>query len=88
MAKKTIIIVVVILVLIILVAGGYIFWDQYKKFKEKNPFGDLADFAKNIGNVATRGVLPSLETNPFADKPNLNPVDKTNPYANIKTNPF
>lgn len=27
-------------------------------------------------------------TNPLEGKPELNPVDKTNPFTNIKTNPF
>lgn len=33
--------------------------------------------------------LPSIENpNPIENKPDLNPIDKTNPYKNIKTNPF
>lgn len=32
---------------------------------------------------------PAYESdNPLEKKPELNPVTKTNPYANIKTNPF
>lgn len=37
---------------------------------------------------AIKGVLPDIQANPLEEKPNLNPVDKTNPYKNIKTNPF
>lgn len=33
--------------------------------------------------------VPAYGTdNPLEKKPELNPVTKTNPYANIKTNPF
>jgi len=37
---------------------------------------------------ATKGVLPDIQTNLLEEKPDLNPIDKTNPYKNIKTNPF
>ncbi len=33
-------------------------------------------------------VVPSVSTNPLDNKPNINPVDQTNPFKNIKTNPF
>lgn len=36
-----------------------------------------------IENAPTYGT-----DNPLEKKPELNPVTKTNPYANIKTNPF
>lgn len=33
--------------------------------------------------------LPTYGTdNPLEKKPDLNPVEKTNPFADIKTNPF
>lgn len=33
-------------------------------------------------------IAPSVSTNPLDNKPNINPVDQTNPFKNIKTNPF
>ena len=33
-------------------------------------------------------VLPSVSTNPLDNKPDINPADQTNPFKNIKTNPF
>jgi flagellar basal body-associated protein FliL len=32
--------------------------------------------------------VPSVSTNPLDNKPDINPVDQTNPFKNIKTNPF
>ncbi|OGI71172.1 hypothetical protein A3B84_01410 [Candidatus Nomurabacteria bacterium RIFCSPHIGHO2_02_FULL_35_13] len=75
MNKKKIVIIVVILVIIIVVIG-YLF------LSSKTPF-------QSIENV-NQGVLPSLgeSTNPLKNKPNVNPVDVSNPFRSIKTNPF
>ncbi len=41
-----------------------------------------------IIETANEEVLPSVSTNPLDNKPNINPADQTNPFKNIKTNPF
>ncbi len=57
--------------------------------KSKIKFLDEAgDMAGKITDSATKGVLPSLQTNPLEDKPDINPADKANPFKDIKTNPF
>lgn len=33
-------------------------------------------------------VVPTTSTNPLDNKPNINPIDQTNPFNNVKTNPF
>lgn len=39
--------------------------------------------------AGTVGELPAYGTdNPLEKKPDLNPAAKTNPFSNIKTNPF
>ena len=43
---------------------------------------------KNITVTPEEEVSPSIVANPLDNKPNINPVDQTNPYRNIKTNPF
>lgn len=85
MDKKMIIIIsaVAAVLLIALILGGYFYWINYKKIKT-NDFGT----AENITNSATKGVLPSLETNPLENKPDINPADNANPLKDIKTNPF
>lgn len=33
-------------------------------------------------------VVPTTSTNPLDNKPNINPIDQTNPFNSVKTNPF
>ena len=83
---KKIIIIIIAAVLLVVLVGGYFLWANFKKSKA----GALDNIgtAEDITNSATKGVLPSIETNPLEDKPDLNPADKANPYKDIKTNPF
>lgn len=75
--NKKILISILVLLILGLVGGGY-YW--YWQSGKASP-GQSAE-------TAGGGALPSLTTNPLENKPNLNPVDKTNPFQNIKTNPF
>lgn len=77
MSKKTLFIIIG--AIIILAAAGYFYWS-----------GVSNDSDKGIMENATRGVLPSLvpAENPLQDVPSVNPVDASNPFKNIKTNPF
>ena len=43
---------------------------------------------ENLGTEAAKGTLPSINTNPMENAPDTNPVSKTNPFSNLKTNPF
>ncbi len=43
---------------------------------------------KVVTETPNEEVAPSVSTNPLDNKPNINPVDQTNPFTNIKTNPF
>ncbi|MFH1967803.1 MAG: hypothetical protein ABIJ84_00260 [bacterium] len=86
MDKKIIIITAIVIVLLVVLLGGYFLWLGIKKPK---PGGlDNLGTAEDITNSATKGVLPSLQTNPLEDKPDINPADKANPFTVIKTNPF
>lgn len=64
-----------------------------KSKKEVSPSTQALDeagqTAEKITESATQGVLPDLSNqNPLEDKPDVNPVSKTNPFSEIKTNPF
>ena len=86
MGKKTIIIIIAVSFLIIgLAIGGYFYWMQKSKIKFLEEAGDAA---QNITDSATKGLLPSLGTNPLENKPDINPADRANPIKDIKTNPF
>jgi hypothetical protein len=86
MTQKTIIIIaasVLAAILIIAAIGGYLYWANSKKTRM-----DGLNTAEDITNSATKGVLPSIQTNPLENKPDVNPADKANPFANIRINPF
>ncbi|MBI2041590.1 MAG: hypothetical protein HYT20_01040 [Candidatus Nealsonbacteria bacterium] len=86
MVNKKIILAIIILSIAGAAAGGYFYWN--KKNTETNALDKINEAANKIKDSATQGVLPSLQTNPLENKPDINPVDKINPYQNIKTNPF
>ncbi len=94
MGKKPILIIIVVVLLIGLGVGGYFGWKKYKEYKDLKlqeetlkKAGEAADIIKDS---AAKGVLPSMNitSNPMENEPVINPVEKANPYKNIKTNPF
>lgn len=87
MNKKTLAIISTVILIIALGVGGYFYWKSKANKGEKTP-ETAAGPAEKLTEGATRGVLPSIQTNPLENKPDLNPADKANPYTNIKTNPF
>ena len=90
MPKKVMLIIIIIsvILLIALGIGGYFYWINLKKSAIQNSLKNTGNAAEDITNSATRGVLPSIQTNPLENKPDVNPADKANPFKNIKTNPF
>jgi len=101
MKKNILIIAVAVIVLLVLsITGGYLFYWRSKpaavapdnsannpKTEDTAKTDNTADINKATED-ATKGVLPDIQTNPLDEKPDMNPVDKTNPYKDIKTNPF
>ncbi len=87
--KKIVILIITAVLITGLVVGGYFYWNA--KFRAKPGIESLetaGEVAEKITESATKGVLPSIQTNPLDNKPDINPVDKVNPYKDIKTNPF
>ncbi len=87
MNKKTIIIIAAGFLIVGLAIGGYFYWNWMEKEKIKF-LQEAGDAAEKITDSATKGVLPSLGTNPLESKPDINPADSANPIKNIKINPF
>ena len=80
MSKKYLI-VVLILVTLILAGGGY-----YWKTRMQKP-APAADTVEEISET----VLPAIDTstaNPAESIQSVDPYEKTNPFSNIKINPF
>lgn len=87
-SKKMLILIIVVL-LAGLIAGGFIFWNKWKKSDSSSAQLEKAgEVAEEITESVTKGTLPSLGTNPLENKPDINPANQTNPFTNIKTNPF
>ena len=92
MNKKTLIILIILIAIVLLAAlgaGGYIYWNKWKKLKAGTEALEKAgEAAGKIIEGATKGLLPSVGVDPLENKPDINPADKANPFKNIKTNPF
>ncbi|OGN34120.1 MAG: hypothetical protein A3I39_00310 [Candidatus Yanofskybacteria bacterium RIFCSPLOWO2_02_FULL_47_9b] len=80
--NKKLLIVVLIVVVLGLVGGAYYYW---KTKVQKTAAQRAADISTEIGN----NVSPDVTT-PVVNLPdtNANPYSKTNPFSNLKTNPF
>lgn len=90
LSKKVILIIIIAVVVVGLAIGGYFFWNHWKKSAspENKAIENAGEAAEKLTESATKGVLPSIGTNPLESKPDVNPVDKANAFKNIKTNPF
>lgn len=49
---------------------------------------DTSESTDNLTESATQGTLPEIDNNPLKKAPDTNPVSKTNPYSDVRTNPF
>lgn len=76
MKKSYLIVAASVIVLLILL--GAIYWYARSGKSE----------VKTGTETPKEEVLPSVSTNPLDNKPNINPADQSNPFKNIKTNPF
>ena len=82
--KKLLIIILMVAVLI-LAGGSYYYW----KIKPQQVAEDLQKTKANISADVGNNVSPDVTT-PTVNLPNTNanPYNKTNPFSNLKTNPF
>lgn len=80
MSKKYLI-VFLILVVLILAGGGY-----YLKTKMQKPVATTG-----VSEEISKTVLPAIDTSaavPAESAQSADPYEKTNPFSNIKVNPF
>lgn len=89
---KTILATIVVIVFVGLLIFGFLYFKKSEEFPGPaiTSLEDVTENMEIINNAATGGVLPEIKTevNPLENKPNINPVDKANPFKDIKTNPF
>ncbi|OGM94842.1 hypothetical protein A2524_00085 [Candidatus Wolfebacteria bacterium RIFOXYD12_FULL_48_21] len=79
--KKTLTVVLAV-VIAVLGIGGYVYW--------KRSSVPLAPQAPDLTGNTVEDILPALDTsaNPYETVSETNPVEKTNPFTDVKTNPF
>lgn len=95
MTKKYIIIVLVLLILGL--AGGGVYYWKYRapaETPETKAISDLQEVTKSVTESVVQGsAIPSLgdvtkEVNPLENVQDTNPYSGTNPFSNVKVNPF
>lgn len=84
--QKVVIIIFIIAVIIALLAGGYLLW----KNTQKTPEEKTAEMIDKSIEAATQSALSTInpQSNPLEKLPEINPIEKANPFKNIRTNPF
>lgn len=94
MNKKQLLTVLIVVVLILIAGGGYYYWKMGKvsevsKSAAEKAAEDLQKTAADISSGIGNNVSPNVTT-PAVILPNTdaNPYSKTNPFTNLKTNPF
>ena len=90
MTKKYIIIVLVLL-LLGLAGGVYYWWASY--YKKPAPSAeqavtDIQETIESINQNVIGDIFTATTVNPMEDVPDINPYRNTNPFLDIKTNPF
>lgn len=85
---------IIIGILIIIVAAAsywlYMLYRNNANNTQINAIQQAGNSTEDLGKRSAQGVLPSIDpqSNPMESAPDINPVSKTNPFSDIKTNPF
>lgn len=83
-------ILISVLVLLILGLAGYYWW-FYKKpapSAAEQAATDIQKTVESINQNVAEGIFGATTANPMENVPNVNPYKSTNPFSDIKTNPF
>lgn len=80
-----------IIVLIIAAVGSFLVWKFFfQKTAEEGAVDTTADVTQKAQDAASAGSLPEINpvANPLEKVPETNPIEKTNPFSDLKVNPF
>ncbi len=90
--NKKLIIIISVVVFLVLVGGGYYYWKtQMQKSVGKQAVENIQKTEVGVAENVSKGVLPTIDTgavNPMESAQSANPYSKTNPFSNMKVNPF
>jgi hypothetical protein len=79
-----------VLILLILGLVSYYWW-SFRKSTSPNTESAIADIQNTVNSInqnVAEGFFGTTTANPLENVPNVNPYKNTNPFSNIKTNPF
>ena len=78
---------IIISVLLILVLAGYYWWSYKKPAPStiEQAATNIQQTVESINQNVAAGIFVATTTNPI---PDVNPYKNTNPFSDIKTNPF
>ncbi|MBI4085250.1 MAG: hypothetical protein HY432_01955 [Candidatus Liptonbacteria bacterium] len=79
--KEVILIVVAIIILVV----GYFVYALYPRETAQTP---TVQSPAEQNQAAAENVGSSVNDQPLENAPDLNPVNKANPFTSVKTNPF
>ena len=84
--KLSLIAGVIVVAVLGLAVVGYLFL----KKSQKTPEEKAAETVEKTLESATGGVLPEFPSlaNPLEKLPEINPIEKANPFKGLRTNPF
>lgn len=88
--NKKLLAAVLVVVVVALVGGGYYYWKSKTQISDAQQAAeDMQKTAAGISTDIGNNVSPDV-TIPDVNLPSTdaNPYNKTNPYSNLKTNPF
>lgn len=90
--NKKLLISILVLLIVGLAGGGYLLWVKIlAPSAAEKAVTAIQKTAESINKSATQGVLPDIKAvmiNPMENVPDVNPYSDTNPFLNIKINPF
>ena len=93
--NKKLLISILVLVILGLAVGSYFWWVKYYKKPAPSPVeqatSNIQKTVESINQSAAQDALIDIDAvtiNPMENVPDVNPYDDTNPFSNIKTNPF
>ncbi len=88
-------IILIITIIIVLSLAGFFVWKKFKTSQSQvektvSEIEKTSETAEIITESATQGILPSINStaNPYENISETNPIEKANPFKDIKINPF
>jgi len=83
--------IIIIIILLLILGGGYYYWKiNMQKSPAEKAADDIQKTIESINQDVSQGVVPTIDTaaNSMENLPDTNPYSNTNPFSDVKVNPF